>query len=111
VLEKLSTTSLAGFDVKTTFWSYNQRSIFLPTGAIMQTKPFLSLDDVKKIAAGAEAEARANNWNVAISVVDDGGHLLWLQRMDGAARSPRRSPRPRRAPPRWVAAKARSMKT
>ncbi|TDY96522.1 UNVERIFIED_ORG: uncharacterized protein GlcG (DUF336 family) [Herbaspirillum seropedicae] len=52
---------------------------------MMQTKPFLSLDDVKKIAAGAEAEARANNWNVAISVVDDGGHLLWLQRMDGAA--------------------------
>ncbi|ALU88409.1 hypothetical protein RB25_04360 [Herbaspirillum rubrisubalbicans] len=51
----------------------------------MQTKPFLSLDDVKKIAAAAEAEARANNWNVAISVVDDGGHLLWLQRMDGAA--------------------------
>ncbi len=51
----------------------------------MQTKPFLSLDDVKKIAAGAEAEARANHWNVAISVVDDGGHLLWLQRMDGAA--------------------------
>ena len=51
----------------------------------MQTKPFLSLDDVKKIAAGAEAEARANNWNVTISVVDDGGHLLWLQRMDGAA--------------------------
>ncbi|MFJ3056884.1 heme-binding protein [Herbaspirillum sp. NPDC087042] len=51
----------------------------------MQTKPFLSLDDVKKIAAGAEAEARTNNWNVAISVVDDGGHLLWLQRMDGAA--------------------------
>lgn len=51
----------------------------------MLTKPFLSLDDVKKIAAAAEAEARANNWNVAISVVDDGGHLLWLQRMDGAA--------------------------
>jgi len=51
----------------------------------MQTKPFLTLDDVKKIAAGAEAEARANNWNVVISVVDDGGHLLWLQRLDGAA--------------------------
>ncbi|QDD63850.1 heme-binding protein [Herbaspirillum seropedicae] len=51
----------------------------------MQTKPFLTLDDVKKVAAGAEAEARANNWNVVISVVDDGGHLLWLQRMDGAA--------------------------
>ncbi|OWY26559.1 heme-binding protein [Herbaspirillum robiniae] len=51
----------------------------------MQTKPYLSLDDVKKIAAGAEAEARANNWNVAIAIVDDGGHLLWLQRLDGTA--------------------------
>ncbi|MBP0599773.1 heme-binding protein [Herbaspirillum sp. LeCh32-8] len=51
----------------------------------MQTKPYLTLDDVKKIAAGAEAEARANNWNVAIAIVDDGGHLLWLQRMDGTA--------------------------
>lgn len=51
----------------------------------MQTKPVLSLDDLKKIAAGAEAEARANNWAVTISIVDDGGHLLWLQRLDGAA--------------------------
>lgn len=51
----------------------------------MKTKPVLSLDDVKKIAAAAEAEAIANNWNVTISIVDDGGHLLWLQRMDGAA--------------------------
>ena len=33
----------------------------------------------------AEAEAKANNWAVTISVVDDGGHLLWLQRLDGAA--------------------------
>jgi glc operon protein GlcG len=51
----------------------------------MQTKPFLTLEDVKKIAAAAEAEALANKWNVVISIVDDGGHLLWLQRMDGAA--------------------------
>jgi uncharacterized protein GlcG (DUF336 family) len=51
----------------------------------MQTKPVLSLDDLKKIAAGAEAEAHANNWAVTISIVDDGGHLLWLQRLDGAA--------------------------
>jgi uncharacterized protein GlcG (DUF336 family) len=51
----------------------------------MQTKPFLTLEDAKKIAAAAEAEAVANNWNVVISIVDDGGHLLWLQRMDGAA--------------------------
>ncbi|HEY8606336.1 MAG TPA: heme-binding protein [Noviherbaspirillum sp.] len=51
----------------------------------MQSKPFLSLDDVKKIAAAAEAEANAHNWPVTISIVDDGGNLLWLQRLDGAA--------------------------
>ena len=51
----------------------------------MQSKPILTLDDVKKIAAAAEAEAVKNNWAVAIAIVDDGGHLLWLQRMDGVA--------------------------
>ena len=51
----------------------------------MKTKPVLTLEDVKKIAASAEAEAVKNNWAVTISVVDDGGHLLWLQRLDGAA--------------------------
>ncbi len=51
----------------------------------MQTKPVLTLEDVKKIAAAAEAEAVTNNWAVVISIVDDGGHLLWLQRLDGAA--------------------------
>ena len=50
----------------------------------MNQKPYLSLNDVKRIAAAAEAEALANNWNVTISIVDDGGHLLWLQRLDGA---------------------------
>lgn len=51
----------------------------------MNSKPVLTLDDVKKIAAAAEAEALKNNWPVTISIVDDGGHLLWLQRLDGAA--------------------------
>jgi len=51
----------------------------------MQTKPMLTLEDVKKIAAAAEAEAKSNNWAVTIAIVDDGGHLLWLQRLDGAA--------------------------
>ncbi|WP_423681735.1 MULTISPECIES: GlcG/HbpS family heme-binding protein [unclassified Undibacterium] len=51
----------------------------------MQTKPILTLDDVKKIAAAAEAEAKANNWAVVIAIVDDGGHLMWLQRLDGVA--------------------------
>jgi len=51
----------------------------------MISKPVLTLDDVQKIAAAAEAEARSNKWAVVISVVDDGGHLLWLHRMDGVA--------------------------
>jgi glc operon protein GlcG len=46
----------------------------------MLTKPILTLEDARLIAAAAEAEARANNWNVTIAVVDDGGHLLYLQR-------------------------------
>ena len=51
----------------------------------MKTKPYLVLADLKAIAAAAEAEALANNWAVTIAIVDDGGNLLWLQRLDGAA--------------------------
>lgn len=51
----------------------------------MHSKQMLTLDDVKKIAAAAEATAKANNWAVTIAIVDDGAHLLWLQRLDGAA--------------------------
>jgi uncharacterized protein GlcG (DUF336 family) len=51
----------------------------------MQTKPVLTLEDAKKIAAAAEAEAVANKWAVVISIVDEGGHLMWLQRLDGVA--------------------------
>lgn len=51
----------------------------------MKTKPFLEAADVKAIGAAAEAEALKNNWAVTIAIVDDGGHLLWLQRLDGAA--------------------------
>ena len=51
----------------------------------MQTKPVLDFDDVRRIAQAAEAEAARNRWAVAIAVVDDGGHLLHFQRLDGAA--------------------------
>jgi uncharacterized protein GlcG (DUF336 family) len=51
----------------------------------MQTKPILTLDDAKRIAAAAEAEARTNNWAVVIAVCDDGGHLILLHRIDGVA--------------------------
>jgi len=42
----------------------------------------LSLDQAKKAMAGAEAEAKKNNWNVVIAIVDSGGHLVMLQRLD-----------------------------
>ena len=44
------------------------------------SKPVLTLDDARRIALAAEAEALANDWKVVIAVVDDGGHLLYLQR-------------------------------
>jgi uncharacterized protein GlcG (DUF336 family) len=50
----------------------------------MKSRPSLTLDDCKKMAAACEAEARKNNWNVAIAILDDGGHPLWVARMDGA---------------------------
>lgn len=50
----------------------------------MKTGFTLELSDVKTIAAAAEAEALANHWAVTIAIVDDGGHLLWLQRLDNA---------------------------
>jgi len=50
----------------------------------MKSKPELELSDLKCIAAAAEAEAVKNQWAVTVAIVDDGGHLLWLQRLDGA---------------------------
>ncbi|MFT3803300.1 MAG: heme-binding protein [Burkholderiaceae bacterium] len=51
----------------------------------MIERKMLTADDVKRMAAAAEAEAKANKWAVTIAIVDAGGHLLWLQRLDGAA--------------------------
>jgi len=53
----------------------------------MKTKHSLEATDVKAILAAAEAEALANGWAVSIAVVDDGGHLLGLLRLDGASAS------------------------
>ncbi len=51
----------------------------------MKTKHVLEASEVKSIAAAAEAEALKNNWAVSICIVDDGGHMLSFQRLDGAA--------------------------
>lgn len=50
----------------------------------MQTKPYLTHADTQRILAAAAAHAQNHQWAVTIAVVDDGGHLLGLQRLDGA---------------------------
>jgi len=58
--------------------SYNRQSM-----AQLATKKVLTLEAAKQLAAAAQAEARKNNWNMVICVVDDGGHTIYLERMDG----------------------------
>jgi glc operon protein GlcG len=51
---------------------------------MMRTKNVVTLDDAKKLLAAAEAEARRNNWEVVIAILNDGGRLVGVHRMDGA---------------------------
>src|SRR5271170_4033989 len=51
----------------------------------MKTKPQLGLDDVERIGVLAVNHAIENHWAVSIAICDDGGHLMWLRRLDGAA--------------------------
>ncbi len=53
----------------------------------MKNKPTLELSDLQRMAAAAQAEAMKNQWAVSFAIVDDGGHLLWFQRLDGASPS------------------------
>ena len=46
--------------------------------------PGITLDQAKKAMAGAEAEAKKNNWPVVITILDSGGNLVMSQRLDGA---------------------------
>ncbi len=50
----------------------------------MMTKPVLTLDDAKRLLAAAEDKARQNEWEVVIAVVNDGGRIVAVHRMDGA---------------------------
>ena len=53
----------------------------------MLQQPVLSVEDAKRIAAAARAEAQRNGWAVVVAVVDDGGHLMYLERMDGCQKA------------------------
>ena len=50
--------------------------------AQLATKKALTLEAAKKLAAVAEAEALKNKWTMVFAIVDDGGNLIYLQRMD-----------------------------
>jgi glc operon protein GlcG len=54
---------------------------------VLPSKKVLTLEAAKLIAAAAEETALANGWKVVIAVVDDGGHALCLQRIDGTQSS------------------------
>lgn len=50
----------------------------------MRTKPAITLDDAKVMLAAAEAEAVRNKWEVVIAILNDGGRIVAVHRMDGA---------------------------
>jgi len=50
----------------------------------MRTKPSLTASDAAKIMAACKAEASKHQWEVCIAIVDEGGYLIHLERMDGA---------------------------
>jgi uncharacterized protein GlcG (DUF336 family) len=57
------------------------------TGAVAQAPapgygPPITLEQAKKVVAGAEAEAQKNNWPMVIAILDSGGNLVLLHRMD-----------------------------
>jgi uncharacterized protein GlcG (DUF336 family) len=60
-------------------------AVTLIAAAPAQAQPYgapISLDQARKAMAASEAEAKKNNWNVAIAIVDAGGHLVLMQRLD-----------------------------
>ena len=67
-----------------TFGSSGKTLERLLSSTVMKSKPTLTLEDCRRIAAAADAEAMRHGWAVTIAIADDGGHLLWLERLDGA---------------------------
>lgn len=53
-----------------------------PATAQVADRKIITLEGAKRIMAAAEAEARKNNWTVAIAVVDEAGNLITFERLD-----------------------------
>lgn len=49
----------------------------------MRSAPQLELADARRVAAAASAKAQAEGWTVVVAIVDEGGHLMFLERADG----------------------------
>jgi glc operon protein GlcG len=54
----------------------------MPANAQLATKKVLTLDVAKKLVSAAEAEALKNKWTMVIAIVDDGGNLMYLEKID-----------------------------
>jgi glc operon protein GlcG len=50
----------------------------------MRNKPCLTASDAQKIMVACKNTAEQKNWSVSIAIVDDGGYLVHLERLDGA---------------------------
>lgn len=57
--------------------------LFLPLVTKAQTQPYLTLEDATRISDAAEAKSVAEGWNMVIVIMDAGGHLISLRKMDG----------------------------
>jgi glc operon protein GlcG len=60
-------------------------TLCVASGLAQMSNPYgspISLEDAKKVAAPALAEARKNNWTVAVAIVDTGGILVYFEKMD-----------------------------
>jgi glc operon protein GlcG len=53
----------------------------------MNTQLVLSIEDARKIAGACRAKASEQGWNVVIAIVDEGAHLMYLERMDGTQKA------------------------
>ncbi len=67
-------------------------AVLISTPAFAQTGPApygapINIDQAKKVMVAAEAEARKNNWAVVITIVDNGGHMVAMQRLDAQTAS------------------------
>jgi glc operon protein GlcG len=63
--------------------------VFTSTGMALETKPTLTLDLAKKMAAACEAKAKQEKWLMNIAVVDDGTNTIYFEQMDGAYKGSR----------------------